>query len=368
MPTTPTTRRWTSSEADRWRSAAGRGWSSPMPGAAVPVPGDHVVGHMTPGKGPGGAHRDLQQRRRTAAARTSARSFPRAGRHADRRRVRDHPGDHREPPQGRGRGTRQRRQQQPTRESTTSSVDERSAELSLIRLEMSVQDKEHLERVRQRLLSDPGRSDRGPTGRSGTRRSKRRERRQDCRGNRRRTPVSREGGAHRREAPAAIGTYSQAVWRSTGTVYLSGQIPLDPANPWKSSPTTRGAQVEQVLANLAKPWPPRRAAVPGGYRQAHRLPHGPRRLRDGQRSHGGALLRALSGARRRRGRRATARRPGRNRRGPRPRRLMSTPDEDRFSPDISPRATMIAQGRETREGVASVACSPSFVSKMPGNT
>lgn len=31
------------------------------------------------------------------------------------------------------------------------------------------------------------------------------------------------------QAPAAIGTYSQAV-RAGDTVYLSGQIPLDPAN------------------------------------------------------------------------------------------------------------------------------------------
>lgn len=31
------------------------------------------------------------------------------------------------------------------------------------------------------------------------------------------------------EAPAAIGTYSQAI-RANNTVYLSGQIPLNPAN------------------------------------------------------------------------------------------------------------------------------------------
>jgi reactive intermediate/imine deaminase len=31
------------------------------------------------------------------------------------------------------------------------------------------------------------------------------------------------------DAPAAIGTYSQAI-KCGGTVYLSGQIPLDPAN------------------------------------------------------------------------------------------------------------------------------------------
>jgi reactive intermediate/imine deaminase len=37
-----------------------------------------------------------------------------------------------------------------------------------------------------------------------------------------RTPI------HTDQAPAAIGPYSQAV-RAGGTVYLSGQIPLDPA-------------------------------------------------------------------------------------------------------------------------------------------
>lgn len=37
-----------------------------------------------------------------------------------------------------------------------------------------------------------------------------------------RTPI------HSDQAPAAIGPYSQAV-RAGGTVYLSGQIPLDPA-------------------------------------------------------------------------------------------------------------------------------------------
>lgn len=36
------------------------------------------------------------------------------------------------------------------------------------------------------------------------------------------TPISTD------QAPAAIGTYSQAI-RVGGTVYLSGQIPLDPA-------------------------------------------------------------------------------------------------------------------------------------------
>ena len=50
------------------------------------------------------------------------------------------------------------------------------------------------------------------------------------------------------EAPAAIGTYSQAV-RAGDTVYLSGQIPLDP----KSMKLVEGdfeAQVRRVFENL----------------------------------------------------------------------------------------------------------------------
>lgn len=48
-------------------------------------------------------------------------------------------------------------------------------------------------------------------------------------------------------APAAIGTYSQAI-EAGGTVYLSGQIGLDP----KSGELAPGidAQVEQVFLNL----------------------------------------------------------------------------------------------------------------------
>ena len=49
------------------------------------------------------------------------------------------------------------------------------------------------------------------------------------------------------EAPAAIGTYSQAV-RAGDTVYLSGQIPLDP----KTMQLVEGfeAQVRRVFDNL----------------------------------------------------------------------------------------------------------------------
>ncbi|MGB5304710.1 MAG: RidA family protein [Gammaproteobacteria bacterium] len=50
-------------------------------------------------------------------------------------------------------------------------------------------------------------------------------------------------------APAAIGTYSQAV-RSGTTVYLSGQIPLDPAS---MQLVTGGmeTQIRRVFDNLA---------------------------------------------------------------------------------------------------------------------
>lgn len=54
---------------------------------------------------------------------------------------------------------------------------------------------------------------------------------------------------HTDNAPAAIGTYSQAI-KVGNTVYLSGQIPLDPV----AMTLVEGgieAQVEQVFRNLA---------------------------------------------------------------------------------------------------------------------
>ncbi len=50
------------------------------------------------------------------------------------------------------------------------------------------------------------------------------------------------------DAPSAIGTYSQAV-RVGSTVYLSGQIPLDPATMQLVS-TDIDAQIHQVFKNL----------------------------------------------------------------------------------------------------------------------
>ena len=54
---------------------------------------------------------------------------------------------------------------------------------------------------------------------------------------------------HTELAPAAIGTYSQAI-RFGHTVYLSGQIPLDPKTMQLCSEDIR-AQIEQVLINLS---------------------------------------------------------------------------------------------------------------------
>lgn len=54
---------------------------------------------------------------------------------------------------------------------------------------------------------------------------------------------------HTDKAPAAIGTYSQAV-KAGDTVYLSGQIPLDPTT-MELVPGGIGEQTEQVFHNLA---------------------------------------------------------------------------------------------------------------------
>lgn len=54
---------------------------------------------------------------------------------------------------------------------------------------------------------------------------------------------------HTELAPAAIGTYSQAI-RCGDIVYLSGQIPLDPQTMQLCSDDIR-LQIKQVLDNLA---------------------------------------------------------------------------------------------------------------------
>jgi reactive intermediate/imine deaminase len=54
---------------------------------------------------------------------------------------------------------------------------------------------------------------------------------------------------HTARAPAAIGPYSQAI-RAANTVYLSGQIPLDPATMEIVKGDIR-AQIRRVFDNLA---------------------------------------------------------------------------------------------------------------------
>lgn len=54
---------------------------------------------------------------------------------------------------------------------------------------------------------------------------------------------------HSEMAPAAIGTYSQAI-RCGDTVYISGQIPLDPTTMQLCSDEIR-AQIIQVIDNLS---------------------------------------------------------------------------------------------------------------------
>lgn len=61
--------------------------------------------------------------------------------------------------------------------------------------------------------------------------------------------MSNKAVIHTDNAPAAIGTYSQAV-KAGNTVYLSGQIPLDPA----TMEMVEGgfeAQAEQVFKNIS---------------------------------------------------------------------------------------------------------------------
>lgn len=114
------------------------------------------------------------------------------------------------------------------------------------------------------------------------------------------------------KAPAAIGTYSQAI-KAGNTVYMSGQIPLDPV----SMELVEGfeAQTVQVFENLKAV----AEAAGGSFKdivKLEHLPHRPLALRQGQRSHGPLLRAALPGACRHRRGRSTARRAGRNGRHP----------------------------------------------------
>ncbi len=60
--------------------------------------------------------------------------------------------------------------------------------------------------------------------------------------------MSSREAIHSSDAPAAIGTYSQAI-RAGGLLYLSGQIPLDPATGELVAGDIR-EQIHQVFRNL----------------------------------------------------------------------------------------------------------------------
>jgi 2-iminobutanoate/2-iminopropanoate deaminase len=51
------------------------------------------------------------------------------------------------------------------------------------------------------------------------------------------------------DAPEAAGHYSQAI-EHNGTVYVSGQLPIDPLNPKRKLDSIEG-QTEQALKNIA---------------------------------------------------------------------------------------------------------------------
>ena len=60
--------------------------------------------------------------------------------------------------------------------------------------------------------------------------------------------MSNRAAIHTADAPQAIGPYSQAV-RANGVVYLSGQVPFDPAT-MELVTGDIAAQTRQVFANL----------------------------------------------------------------------------------------------------------------------
>lgn len=61
-------------------------------------------------------------------------------------------------------------------------------------------------------------------------------------------PIDKKQAIHTAQAPEAIGTYSQAI-KTGNTVYLSGQIPLDP-NTMTLIDGDMKAQINRVFENL----------------------------------------------------------------------------------------------------------------------
>ena len=137
------------------------------------------------------------------------------------------------------------------------SVDERDSDTSTLVFELQVHDRKHLARVIRAIRAHAGSAARHAHARvahsrvaiaspiSWYRRTLHAE-----------TALR---SSHTDSAPKAIGTYSQAV-RVGNTVYLSGQIPLDPA----TGELVQGdieAQVRRVFENLQGRWPTRPAAA-----------------------------------------------------------------------------------------------------------
>ena len=99
---------------------------------------------------------------------------------------------------------------------------------------------------------------------------------------------------HTDRAPQAIGTYSQAV-RAGNTVYLSGQVPFDPATEQLVSGDIE-AQIRRVFENL------KAVAEAAGGSLADAVKFNIylidlAALPQGQRGHGAVLRQALPGAR-----------------------------------------------------------------------
>ena len=156
---------------------------------------------------------------------------------------------------------------------------------------------------------------------------------------------------HTERAPQAIGTYSQAV-RAGDTVYLSGQMPLDPATMQLVSGDIE-AQIRRVFENLKAV----AEAAGGSLAQAVKFTiflTDLAQLRQGQRGHGALLRQALPGARHDRRRATAARRAGRDRvhpasrlRGP---RRAAAPRRLRLPAWRAPRAPWQRRHRAARPG------------------